>query len=141
MQSRGSTFMWKPVSSLLFWGRMEPVNPLQSICSAPFCAPTPGRVLIDGHLLGREDDEIRRKIGVVFQDSVLDPLLSVRENLLVRARLYGSDRQDYEANVRRAIETAGVEPFLNRRYGKLSGGQRRRTDIARALVNTPKYCF
>ena len=49
--------------------------------------PDAGRVLIDGHLLGREDDEIRRKIGVVFQDSVLDPLLSVRENLLVRARL------------------------------------------------------
>lgn len=106
----------------------------------PF-APRRRRVLIDGHLLGREDDEIRRKIGVVFQDSVLDPLLSVRENLLVRARLYGSDRQDYEANVRRAIETAGVEPFLNRRYGKLSGGQRRRTDIARALVNTPKILF
>lgn len=103
--------------------------------------PDAGRVLIDGHLLGREDDEIRRKIGVVFQDSVLDPLLSVRENLLVRARLYGSDRQDYEANVRRAIETAGVEPFLNRRYGKLSGGQRRRTDIARALVNTPQILF
>ena len=103
--------------------------------------PDAGQAVIDGHLLGQEDDEIRRKIGVVFQDSVLDPLLTVRENLLVRARLYGTDRQEYEANVRLAIETAGVEPFLNRRYGKLSGGQRRRTDIARALVHTPKILF
>lgn len=73
--------------------------------------PDAGQAVIDGHLLGQEDDEIRRKIGVVFQDSVLDPLLTVRENLLVRARLYGTDRQEYEANVRLAIETAGVNRF------------------------------
>lgn len=103
--------------------------------------PDGGRVVIDGHTLGREDNEIRGKIGVVFQDSVLDPLLTVRENLATRARLYGISKPAVKEAVRTAALTADVMEFIDRPYGKLSGGQRRRADIARALVNTPKVLF
>lgn len=103
--------------------------------------PSSGQVTIDGHVLGKEDDAIRNKIGVVFQDSVLDPLLTVRENLMTRARFYGMSKQKIKEAVRMAALTADVMEFIDRPYGKLSGGQRRRADIARALVNTPEILF
>lgn len=100
-----------------------------------------GKVTIDGHVLGKEDSAIRNKIGVVFQDSLLDPLLTVRENLTTRARFYKLSGSKLQAAVQRAAETADVTEFIDRPYGKLSGGQRRRVDIARALVNTPRILF
>jgi multidrug/hemolysin transport system ATP-binding protein len=103
--------------------------------------PSSGQVIIDGHILGKEDDAIRNKIGVVFQNSVLDPLLSVRENLITRARFYGMNKEKIKEAVRSAALTADVMGFIDRPYGKLSGGQRRRADIARALINTPKILF
>lgn len=103
--------------------------------------PSSGEIIIDGHLLGKEDDAIRNKIGVVFQDSVLDSLLTVRENLTTRARFYGKSEQKIKEAVRIAALTADVMEFIDRPYGELSGGQRRRADIARALVNTPKILF
>lgn len=104
--------------------------------------PTAGTVTVDGHCLGREDDAIRNSIGVVFQDSVLDSLLTVRENLMIRAGFYkGMDKPARKAAVREAAITADVMEFIDRPYGKLSGGQRRRADIARALVHTPKVLF
>lgn len=104
-------------------------------------SPDSGEVTIDGHVLGKDDDSIRSKIGVVFQDSVLDPLLTVRENLTTRARFYGMSSQKIKEAVRTAALTADVMEFIDRPYGKLSGGQRRRADIARALVNTPRILF
>lgn len=103
--------------------------------------PSSGQVTIDGHVLGKEDDAIRNKIGVVFQDSLLDPLLTVRENLTTRARFYGMSKEKIKEVVRAAAFQADVMEFFDRPYGKLSGGQRRRADIARALVNTPKILF
>ena len=103
--------------------------------------PDGGSALIDGYELGKEDGQIRKSIGVVFQDSMLDPLLTVRENLMTRARFYGMGRRELRAAVRTAAGTADVLEFLDRPYGKLSGGQRRRADIARALVHTPKILF
>ncbi|HWQ57918.1 MAG TPA: ATP-binding cassette domain-containing protein [Clostridia bacterium] len=103
--------------------------------------PDAGKVLVDSHLLGREDDKIRSVIGVVFQDSVLDGLLSVRENLMMRGSLYGLSGEKLKRAVEAAAKAAETEDFLERPYGKLSGGQRRRADIARALVNTPKILF
>ena len=100
-----------------------------------------GRVIIDGCELGREDDEIRNRIGVVFQDSVLDKFLTVRENLETRARFYGLRGKALKEAVESAAETAYALDFFDRPYGKLSGGQRRRADIARALVNTPQILF
>ncbi len=103
--------------------------------------PDRGKVTIDGHILGEEDDAIRSKIGVVFQDSVLDSLLTVRENLITRASFYGMSKEKVKKAVQDAAEAAGVTEFIDRPYGMLSGGQRRRADIARALVNTPRILF
>lgn len=100
--------------------------------------PDRGSVMIDGFTLGKEDDKIRSELGIVFQNSVLDDLLTVEENLMIRGGLYRLDKQALKSAVQYAAECTGVTTFLNRPYGKLSGGQRRRADIARALVNTPK---
>lgn len=100
-------------------------------------APDGGKATICGYDLGREDDKIRRNLGVVFQGSVLDPLLTVEENLVCRASLYGLDGKKARAAVRKAMEETGLVDLAARRYGRLSGGQRRRVDIARALVISP----
>lgn len=103
--------------------------------------PDSGTVRIDGYELGKDDAKIRSSIGVVFQDSLLDPLLTVKENLCIRGRFYGLRKTELEQAVLRAAQAVDVMDFYNRPYGKLSGGQRRRADIARALINTPKILF
>ncbi len=100
-----------------------------------------GTVTINGMTLGKDDDDIRRIIGAVFQDNMLDELLTVRENIMMRGSLYGLKGEKLKSAVEKAIAAAEVDDFRNRKYGKLSGGQRRRADIARALVNTPKILF
>lgn len=100
-----------------------------------------GTVTINGMTLGKDDDGIRRIIGAVFQDNMLDELLTVRENIMMRGSLYGLRGEKLKSAVEKAIAAAEVDDFRNRKYGKLSGGQRRRADIARALVNTPKILF
>lgn len=100
-----------------------------------------GEVTIDGYRLGHDNDRIREQIGVVFQDSVLDPLLTVKENLKIRSRLYTMSREERAFAIKNAIRVAEVQEFQSRPYGKLSGGQRRRADIARALINKPKVLF
>lgn len=104
-------------------------------------AKTEGQIFINGHELGKQDDEVRRSIGVVFQHSVLDDLLTVRENLEVRASFYGVKGAALKKRVAYLTDAVGLGDFIDRRYGKLSGGQRRRADVARALVNTPKILF
>ena len=103
--------------------------------------PDGGNVTVNGYELGKNDDMIRRCIGVVFQDSILDNLLTVKENLFTRGSFYGLSQKQLAEAVKKAAEAADVLSFINRPYGKLSGGQRRRADIARALVNTPKVLF
>ncbi len=103
--------------------------------------PDAGHVTIDGLTLGQDDRTIRQKIGIVFQDSVLDPLLSAKENLFARGALYGMEKRKLASAVDLAAQTADIKEFWTRPYGKLSGGQRRRTDIARALINTPSILF
>lgn len=103
--------------------------------------PDAGRIDVGGYILGKDDNAIRRKIGIVFQDSVLDPLLTVKENLVLRGNLYGMPKEQLKNAVKAAAQTADVMDFYHRPYGKLSGGQRRRADIARALVNTPEILF
>ena len=97
-----------------------------------------GTVRINGADLDRDPDAIRRNLGVVFQNSVLDKDLSVQDNLQSRAALYGIQGRAFR---QRLAELAGLlefEDLLKRAVGKLSGGQRRRIDIARALLHRPK---
>ncbi len=102
---------------------------------------TAGEIFIKGHPLSKEDDEIRKLIGVVFQESLLDDLLTVKENIQVRASFYGIGRIELGKRLSEIAEILGISEFIDKKYGLLSGGQRRRADIARALINTPKILF
>lgn len=100
-----------------------------------------GTVRVRGHDVVREGEKVRELIGVVFQESLLDPLLTARENLRLRARLAHMPRPRIEARIAEISALIGLDDFLGRRYGTLSGGQRRRVDIARALVHEPRVLF
>jgi multidrug/hemolysin transport system ATP-binding protein len=100
-----------------------------------------GTIRVNGFEVGKQDDEVRRSIGVVFQHSVLDNLLTVRENLAVRASFYGVGGAQLRKRIAFLSEAVGLADFLDRRYGALSGGQRRRADVARALIHTPRVLF
>lgn len=78
------------------------------------------------------------KIGVVFQNSVLDDVLTVKDNLYLRARMYRTFSKEW---LEKLIELIGIRSFLNQKYGTLSGGQKRRVDIARALIDHPDILF
>jgi len=104
-------------------------------------AKTSGVVTVGGIDVVRGADKVRKLIGVVFQDSVLDPLLTVRENLTIRASLYGMSGIKLKNAVDNAVKMTDISDFSGRQYQKLSGGQRRRADIARALIHAPKILF
>lgn len=100
-----------------------------------------GDAIINGWELGKDDQKIRKDIGVVFQTGVLDNLLTVKENLFVRGSSYKLEGDVLKQRIKDASRITQCDEFLNRRYGKLSGGQKRRADIARALINQPKILF
>lgn len=100
-----------------------------------------GSVVVGGHDVRREGHLVRESIGVVFQDSLLDPLLTVRENLRLRGTLSGVSASALPQRIGEVSGLIGLDEFLDRRYGVLSGGQRRRVDIARALLHEPAILF
>ena len=97
-----------------------------------------GTVTIGGVDLDHDVTRIKRDLGVVFQNSVLDGALSVRDNLQSRAALYGITGKAFRTRLKELASLLDFEPLLNRPVGKLSGGQRRRIDVARALLHDPK---
>ena len=100
-----------------------------------------GKIKLAGFDMKTEGQAIKQKIGIVFQEGLLDRKLTVAENLTLRAGFYYQSKAEIKEAVGRAIEYTEIKNLLKRPYGKLSGGQRRRVDIARALVNTPKILF
>ena len=112
---------------------------LNILCS--FIKPDSGKININGFELGKDDNQIRNSIGVVFQESLLDNLLTVEENLRIRGGFYNMSKDELEKAISKAIKITGMEDYYKRFYKDLSGGQRRRADIARALINTPEILF
>ncbi len=97
-----------------------------------------GEIIIDGVNIDKNIDEAKSKLGVVFQNSVLDSSLSVYDNLECRAALYGIVGVAFKKRLAELSSMLNFENLLKRTVGKLSGGQRRRIDIARALLHNPK---
>ncbi|MDE6583106.1 MAG: ABC transporter ATP-binding protein, partial [Clostridia bacterium] len=106
------------------------------ICSA--LEKDSGEVYVDGLSIDKDMKEITSKIGVVFQNSVLDSKLSVKDNLRYRAGLYNLTAKEFQENLEFLSEKLEFKDILNRPLFKLSGGQKRRIDIARALIHNPK---
>ena len=104
-------------------------------------APTEGNIEICGFGMEKDAAKIRERIGVVWQNNCLDEKLTVKENLYVRASLYGKSKSELKQSVERVCERLRLEDIYNRRFQKLSGGQKRRCEIAAALLNTPEILF
>lgn len=112
---------------------------MNMICTS--ILPDGGTIWVDGRKVGKKDGEIKKRIGVVFQNGVLDDLLTVEENLYTRGRLYGLKGVLLQKRIGEVAEQTGIEGFLQKPYGLLSGGQKRRCDIARALLHQPQILF
>ncbi len=97
-----------------------------------------GSILINGQDLDKDSINIKTSIGVVFQFSALDKSLSVIDNLKSRAALYGIYGKDFQNRINELSEILEFKDLLKRTFDKLSGGQKRRIDIARSLIHKPK---
>lgn len=104
---------------------------------------TSGDITINGHLLGtmRNNDRIRQSIGIVFQQSLLDKELTVKENIIHRGRFYHLTKAQLTENYQFVWQYLKLGEIENKKYGQLSGGQRRRADIARAIIHKPSILF
>lgn len=97
-----------------------------------------GKVIVCGEDIDKDPSRIASRIGVVFQNSLLDQALSVRDNLESRAALYGITGKRFSARLSELSKLLDLDGLMRRTVGKLSGGQRRRIDIARALLHRPE---
>lgn len=117
-------------------GKSTTINMMSTIY-----APTSGTIRICGHDTVREADEVRHKIGVVGQSNSLDSKLTVRENLMVRGALYEKSNKKIAGRLKEVSDILELNDVIDRRYGMLSGGQKRRCEVAKALMNTPELLF
>lgn len=108
---------------------------------ATLLKPDSGSVSVCGYELGKEDNKIREAIGIVYQQNCLDELLTVKENLLCRGILYGISKKQARQQYDKLTEILKLGDIAKKRYKTLSGGQKRRCEIAAALMHAPKILF
>lgn len=97
-----------------------------------------GTIIVNGENLDNHVDFIKKDLGVVFQNSLLDKPLTVYDNLECKAALYGINKKHFKKRIEELSELLNLKDILKRPINKLSGGQKRRADIARALIHDPK---
>ena len=102
---------------------------------------TAGKVEVCGYDVRKQSDAVRKSIGVVFQENTLDGMLTVKENLELRGFLYEKDRRKVQRNLDEVTEILDIGELLSRQFRKLSGGQKRRCEIAKSLMNAPEILF
>lgn len=98
-----------------------------------------GEIIVDGHNLDHDRDIIKSIIGVTFQNSVIDDKLTVLDNLKIRTAFYSLSKEEANNSINRIVELLDLKQILNTQVKKLSGGQKRRVDIARAIVHHPSF--
>ena len=103
--------------------------------------PSEGEAKVCGCSILKEPEEIRKRIGIVYQNNCLDDRLTIKENLMVRGSLYGLSGRKIKERIEQITEELSLKELLGRPFGKLSGGQKRKCEIARALLNTPEILF
>lgn len=117
-------------------GKTTAINMLSTLI-----APDEGEVRICGYVIGKENENIRRKIGIVYQQNYLDDILTVRENLMCRGIIHGATKKEAKKQCDKLTVLLKLEDILDRKYKFLSGGQKRRSEIAAALMHTPEILF
>ncbi|MGW8729438.1 ATP-binding cassette domain-containing protein [Streptomyces sp. NPDC055808] len=103
--------------------------------------PTAGRATVAGIDVTQQPDEVRRRVGMLFQHSALDPDLTAEQNLHIHARLYGLSRRHARLRATETLEKVGLADRRRSRVRTLSGGMRRRLELARGLLHAPQVLF
>ncbi|WP_026517243.1 ABC transporter ATP-binding protein [Butyrivibrio sp. MC2021] len=117
-------------------GKSTTVNMLSTILT-----PDEGEAYLCGYKLGKEDMDIRKSIGVVYQSNVLDDLFTVKENIVTRSKMLGMDAGKIKNRLSDLSDILKLSDIMDKRYRVLSGGQKRRCEIAFALMHSPKILF